>query len=53
RSPHESAHALGEVGRFDPLTESSDDVVRWFKTHPEIKITSHRFVGAAVVVAEK
>ncbi|MBI5715355.1 MAG: glycosyltransferase family 39 protein, partial [Chloroflexi bacterium] len=46
RSPHESAHALGEVGRFDPLTESSDDVVRWFKTHPEIKITSHRFVGA-------
>jgi len=49
RSPHESAHALGEAGRFDPLTESPDDIVRWFKTHPEIKINLQRFVGVAVV----
>ena len=53
RSPRESAHALGEAGVFDPLTESPDDVVRWFKTHPEVKITSQRFVGVAVVTVEK
>lgn len=53
RSPYESAHALGEAGVFDPLTESPDDVVRWFKAHPEVKIISHRFVGVAVVGVEK
>jgi uncharacterized membrane protein len=53
RSPHESAHALGEADVFDPLTESPDDVVRWFKTHPEVKITAQRFVGIAVVTIER
>jgi len=53
RSPRESAHALGEAGVFDPLIESPDDVVRWFKTHPEVKITSQRFVGIAVMTVER
>jgi hypothetical protein len=53
RSPHESAHALGEPGVFNPLTESPEEIARWFKAHPEAKITAQRFVGIGTVTVER
>lgn len=53
RSPHESAHALGEVGPFDPLAEGPDFFRQWLADHPSVSVEARPFTGLALVVISR